>query len=69
MVTYQVRTAGLMRCCLATLAERMPLCAEDPVEGEIIHCQHHPDNGGMIFRDGVWEWNRPDDVAPWKAKG
>lgn len=60
---YQVRPGGLMRCCLATLQDRMASCAPDPTEGEVIHCKFHDDNGGMVFREGAWEWNRPP--MPW----
>ena len=62
---YKVRTGGLMRCCLATLRERMPTCAEDPKEGETLVCDYcGPSSGGMIFHDGAWEWNRP--AMPWE---
>lgn len=53
---YKVRTGGLMRCCLATLEERMPTCADDPVEGEKLVCRYC--SGNMVFRDGAWEWDR-----------
>jgi hypothetical protein len=57
---YKVRPGGLMRCCLATIRERMPTCADDPVEGEKLHCDYcGSTSGGMIFRDGAWEWDKP----------
>jgi hypothetical protein len=59
--TYFVRSGGLMRCCLATIEERMPTCADEPKEGEKLQCRHH-DGDGMIYRDGAWEWNRTPDA-------
>lgn len=61
MIKVQVRHGGLMRCCLATLDEAMAARDVMPVEGETMPCKYHAENGGMIFRDGAWEWNRPED--------
>lgn len=53
----RVRQGGLMRCCLATLAEY-----DGPCEiGTTLSCKYegNPDNKNMIIAsDGVWEWNR-----------
>lgn len=58
--TYKVRHGGLMRCCLATLSDRMPTCAEDPKEGEKIACVYC--STGITFHDGAWEWDRPESL-------
>lgn len=63
MIQYRVHHGGLMRCCLASLDEAMAARTEPPAEGETLHCKYHDDNGGMIFRNGAWEWNRP--AMPW----
>jgi hypothetical protein len=63
MTTYQVDPGGLMRCCLATLDEHMKfmdLIADSPKDGDLVLCAYNCNNGGMIFRDGVWKWNRPE---------
>jgi hypothetical protein len=62
---YHVRTGGLLRCCLATLDEHMQRRIDDvpPQEGDTLKCRYHDDNGGMVFRDGAWEWNRPTDLG------
>lgn len=59
---YRVYQGGLMRCCLATLDDFMATTEHPPKEGDILHCAYHGDNGGMIFRDGAWHWNRPEDA-------
>jgi hypothetical protein len=56
---YLVRHGGLMRCCLLSLDDAMVAAELPPKEGDIIHCAYHDDNGGMIFRNGGWEWNAP----------
>lgn len=58
---YLVRTVGLMRCCLKTLEDRMPLCADEPKEGEKLPCDYCTSR--MVFHDGAWEWDRP--AMPW----
>lgn len=53
-----VRQGGLMRCCLATLAEE----TAPSTIGSVLSCKHEEDteNKNMIVApDGVWEWNRP----------
>ncbi len=60
---YQVRPGGLMRCCEASIDEEMQRRIDDeegPKQGTTLKCRYC-DNGGMIFRDGAWEWNRPED--------
>lgn len=53
-----LRHGGLMRCCIATVAE-----STEPSEvGTVLSCKYEsdPDNQNMIVApDGVWEWNRP----------
>lgn len=54
-----VRTGGLMRCCLATLADSEELTEA----GDTMDCKYEPaGNKNMIVApDGVWEWSkRPD---------
>jgi hypothetical protein len=49
-----VRIGGLMRCCLATLAQ-----CEDEVEiGAVLGCMYEePGDPKMrLANDGVWEW-------------
>lgn len=59
---YRVYQGGLMRCCLLTLQEFMATEAQQPPqEGDLLHCRYHADNGGMIFHDGAWRWNKPED--------
>jgi hypothetical protein len=61
---YRVRHGGLMRCCLATLEERMATCAPDPVVGEQLKCKYC--NNWMRFgEDGAWEWDRDRSVKAW----
>lgn len=49
-----------MRCCLASIDDAMVAATDPPKEGDTMHCKYHnQDNGGMIFRDGAWEWNQP----------
>lgn len=53
----RVRHGGLMRCCLATLAESI----EPSHVGSTLSCKYEddPNNQNMIVADdGVWEWNR-----------
>lgn len=54
--SYKVLPGGLMRCCIATLEERMPTCAEEPKDGERLACRYCRNK--MIFRDGAWQWDR-----------
>lgn len=49
----QIRTGGLMRCCLETLRATHP----QGEEGDIRHCSHC--SFTVIYRDGAWEWNYP----------
>ncbi len=65
MARYLVRHGGLMRCCLASIDEEMQRRIDDeegPKEGDTLACKYcKAENGGMIFRDGAWEWNRPEE--------
>lgn len=54
---WAIRQGGLMRCCIATIQEEMESQSALPMEGDRLQCKHHPNNGGMIFKDNVWEWN------------
>ncbi len=52
-----LRQGGLMRCCIATLAET----AYETEVGDVLSCRYEndPDNQNMVVAaDGVWEWNR-----------
>lgn len=52
----QVRMGGLMRCCLATLADT----TTESAVGTTLSCKYEsdPNNEQMIVAaDGVWEWN------------
>lgn len=60
---YLVEHGGLMRCCLATLQEHMANAKASPKEGEVLPCKYHPQDNSMIFRNGVWIWNRPKEAA------
>ncbi len=62
---YEVRIGGLMRCCLSTLEDFMARAKEQPKEGDTLLCRYHCNNGGMIFRNGAWEWNRPETEPRW----
>lgn len=50
----QIRTGGLMRCCLQTLdAIRTP--DQPPAqEGDRLHCLWCTET--MVFKTGAWEW-------------
>lgn len=61
MVEARIRIGGLMRCCIETINEKMEAATTAPSEGDTLSCKYHDDNGGMIFRDGAWEWNRPEE--------
>jgi hypothetical protein len=64
-VPYRVRPGGLMRCCIETLTEAMKNATTEPKDGDTMLCAYcKPENGGMIFRDGAWEWNRPESMGP-----
>jgi hypothetical protein len=63
MSRYKVRHGGLMRCCLATLQDRMATCAPDPKEDEAIKCSHC--NNFMVFRNDAWEWDRERSIKAW----
>jgi len=63
MSTYKVRHGGLMRCCLASLQERMATCAPDPKEGEQEKCKYC--NNWMVFVGDAWEWDREKSVKAW----
>jgi hypothetical protein len=56
-VPYQVRVGGLLRCCMASLAEAMESAVAPPKEGDTLICRYcGSPYGGMEFRDGAWEW-------------
>jgi hypothetical protein len=63
---YLVRTGGLLRCCLGTLEERMPTCAEEPKDGETLNCGYCVNV--MVFHDGAWEWNKEASLPRWEKK-
>jgi hypothetical protein len=46
---------GLMRCCLATIAE---LPDTEYADETIIDCKHEGvGNKNIILKNGVWQWN------------
>lgn len=51
-----VRTGGLLRCCLATVAE-----STEPTDiGTVMSCKYERDANNqnlIVANDGVWEWN------------
>jgi hypothetical protein len=57
MVTrWKLRPGGLMRCCVATLEQTMGT-GDDPKEGDELLCVYCKNlGGGMVFKDGAWEW-------------
>ena len=56
----QWRQGGLLRCCMASLAEHLASCDEEPPIGTVLDCKFdQPGNGELIrAEDGVWEWNK-----------
>ena len=51
-LTSKVKTGGLMRCCIETLAEY----EGEEKENQVLDCHHCEDS--IIFIDGWWQWNR-----------
>lgn len=53
----RVNRAGLMRCCLQSVAENDELT----VVGSVMDCKYEPADNGQLIVDagGVWVWNRP----------
>lgn len=49
----QVHIGGLMRCCLATIAE----CDLPSVVGTVLPCKYGC-SGAVVGEDGAWGWNR-----------
>ena len=65
-----VNQGGLMRCCLATLADFLEAHAAEPaVEGFVLDCVYEQSgNANMILEGKVFRWNRPTDFgAPHKV--
>ena len=56
--TQKLRPGGLLRCCTQSLAEYAEEPQYNEKEGLTLACKWCK-GGGMIFRDGAWEWNRP----------
>ena len=54
--TLQVYHGGLMRCCLASLAEAMEKATEPPKEGDTCKCQYCHDEYGMVYKGDGWRW-------------
>jgi hypothetical protein len=62
----RLRMGGLMRCCTGTVEDLYPGGpARIAVEGQTLQCAYAPDDPlhRMIFRDGAWEWDPPQDPA------
>ncbi len=53
-----IRSGGLMRCCIATLAEHAGEALSE-AEGTVIPCNYC--SSSMRVRDGAWEWNHDYD--------
>ena len=63
----RVNQGGLMRCCLATIADYAEARAgqEAPEGVLVIDCQHEtPGNSRIVLEGGVWRWNRPGALSP-----
>lgn len=61
MNSYQVKTGGLLRCCLKSLDEEMERRIESgqplAVEGESLTCVYEKHSEPkMIVKDGIWQW-------------
>lgn len=52
----RVNHAGLMRCCLASVAENDELT----VVGSVMDCKYEPADNEQLIVDagGVWVWNK-----------
>ncbi len=59
-MTYRVRQGGLMRCCLQSLDDAMVAASAQPKEGDTARCAYCDDEYGMVFRDGAWQWAKPE---------
>ena len=57
-----LRIGGVMRCCVQVLNEHGP-SASNSAEGDTLTCPYC--GGGLIVRDGAWEWwrDKPKDEA------
>lgn len=53
-----LRQGGVMRCCIATLAEYEGIdgAGVEQSEGTVLPCKYC--KSSLIVRDGAWEWNR-----------
>lgn len=53
-----LRIGGVMRCCIATLADYEGIDGEgvEMSEGTVLPCKYC--KSSLIVRDGAWEWNR-----------
>ena len=63
-ITYadtRVNQGGLMRCCLASLADFVEAHAAEPAaEGMTLDCAYEkPGNANLVLEGRVWRWNRP----------
>lgn len=61
---YSVKHGGLMRCCLASLDKQMcDPTKNPPKEGDVLDCEYEtPGNKRLLYRDGYWQWNRPENL-------
>lgn len=55
---WKYRPGGLLRCCIATLAQMSRMGQH---EGEVVEC--HWCEGNMAWKDGAWEWANPDPAG------
>ena len=54
----RLRTGGLYSCCIKTVNDLYPNGpAAIAEEGQVLHCEHHPDDPThrIIFRAGAWQ--------------
>lgn len=60
-----VSQGGLMRCCLATLADFVTGHANEPaVDGFVLDCRYEKSgNANMILEGKAFRWNRPADFG------
>ena len=55
MSEHRLREGGVLRCCEATLVQRAKN-GGPPTEGEVLPCNFGCNDGGLVYRDGAWEW-------------
>jgi hypothetical protein len=57
-----INTGGMLRCCVATIDE-LDKNMDFP-DGLVLDCKYEsPRNKSILLKDGVWQWNIPDDLV------